>query len=1495
MTSFLYLPLLQNNAADERSARAEEDEEDDDEEESRGEDDAGAVDPTDSSGSNVTLLTPAERAAMVDEWRPLSDGLLRSFHDAMGMKQLIAQQRQRPRSARSAQTPSGLVVHNPTLDVTSLMPFTWMASDSPVYFHSAVLRPYLGVDTNVVAGRSGRATAHGPTVDPRPFAAVSTEHLGNTIDYRAHAINPDSVLDRVTTLAYAARVNGVQVIHASQCDPKFYTSDQGAGDNLPVLVESDDEEDGVIDLYNALDGADMGMNSSIGDPLGSTPRAVRDLQGEMSALDAMVRDLDSDDDDDDDERRAQRAGRRIDGTYDALTAAFFSAEAAAEIDSDVIARVMRDLGEATPRPRFPFPGNAYIMSPNAIMPEIMATLGLPHVIDSVLHTDGVPPVEDDVLSRWVATAGVAHVVEQYVGSQRANAADTAFPTPALAPGVMDDIRTKFRSYVQELEEMSPEQLSNTHNNVVTHHRAVVTQAMTALATDASIGRFALLLVDHRGTPSTSNVMGTSDFAATRDMRVYQRTASRDTFIRQSILASAAGMGDTDGGARAGLEATEASEAMYQAVNQALDTLDPVFVERDDLLKLRLRNQASDAILTYKTNAELDGLAPDNTAERLRLRDDHVTRRYAARIAAAEALMKTLRTSDTIPESLASGAFRNFMEKHCGAQGVAATSGNGTDPGYDHKTVCVFYQEFKDMATMVHKISPHNMDTFFVLFIAALDCMTYGPKRSEPGMNVILPGATGVGKSYAINALLQTLAPGTFMKLTNVTSNAFNTSTSFDSVLLVMEEMKSSFIFLSEKDAREKGSSDDMNFLKERLTSFQSTTKSYHCDDKTGLRTAVSNTSSHHNTMIGATNQNVANIDLAVARRNLIRAMPEKVVTSRNGVVESSAFSEFRQSPGHTTILTRWRIIHAMYTVLRQMIKAEVMPEINVAAGRFILERVLAESGRMRNIDVSGTTRLHYVMQFAANFQLLHTAWFVLYSPVAVDYYARPGAPPPFSARAIIDLACMQWVLTKDAVTVALSALDFQYAPRFADDMIRDMAIECMNLHDPSQWKFPDTPTGTGRNDPVTYDPNYLMMSGRTTMLMCESIGVKNKEFRFRPEDIHAQLIALSKLYVEVHPCRPTATNENGMPTAIEIDVNARPIPLQALVIEPVPGIAYKGQQMRIRVSIAYMAKRLGVDIHDGASMKVRLYPETQPVREAEFDMGRATDHVTSRASHSIFSNAIIRTFAHPVLEKSPFDYLFMEDPEARRRVFEYQTTHAPSPVHVRYTQNGTEYTERVDFSAATMQLEAPRDPNGAYLVYENNATSTPTATQFLSRFDTPAAASLETTGADGEIIRRTRTRNEKFSQCSGVYFDKYDLEYTVACDQLRTLCHPGLPVMAEIFDVPLEEARLIPLAFGPVNFHVNRHMLDRERRAARFSGELLDFPGCNIAAQVATAVSRARGRNNTARGAVNRDFIEFHTAIGDNVHGGIAFTLDRDAPVASPDNDVMDIDEDFFL
>src|SRR5690606_11577757 len=90
--------------------------------------------------------------------------------------------------------------------------------------------------------------------------------------------------------------------------------------------------------------------------------------------------------------------------------------------------------------------------------------------------------------------------------------------------------------------------------------------------------------------------------------------------------------------------------------------------------------------------------------------------------------------------------------------------------------------------------------------------------------------------------------------------------------------------------------------------------------------------------------------------------------------------------------------------------------------------------------------------------------------------------------------------------------------------------------------------------------------------------------------------------------------------------------------------------------------------------------------------------------------------------------------------------------------------------------------------------------------------------------------------------------------------------------VPMHKARTFPIAFGPLNFYVNRRLLqDERRRLGTADAPLLNFPGCNIAAQVENAVVKARGRNNTVRGTVNADYVDFHEAIGNTTYGGMSF------------------------
>jgi hypothetical protein len=1140
-------------------------------------------------------------------------------------------------------------------------------------------------------------------------------------------------------------------------------------------------------------------------------------------------------------------------------------------------------------PNFPYQGSTYRIIHNMAFTETLSLLNLPHAVGArVSHgeiKDGIPLQDEEQSKRQAAAVLTLKRVEAYRQRiQNDNGNDRlAFQQMAL------ESSTDFRKMVTtEMEELALKMDNRRLEQVFNDQRKVLQQAVHREFKLVEDGKYAPLLQNAQDKLSSNDFMSISDFLPddhalnldTEQIRGQHIRTHLAQHIRASLYdemrESAADFyqdrifsGDLDvvgaptadvlslAETRRVLESKieDEVESLYEHVSKYVDVIDIDFEKRDDILAMRPRVQTGFGLLAHKTKEEIQLISIDDQEALFEKGLEISGTTWDLRVQHGNELMGIIKTSDNIPDSLR-GDFRGFLDKYCNPRGMAAVHAGNAKADFDAKPFVHYMQEFYDLLFGVCKTSPQSFRALVAGFYGGLDAHTFGIDRIEPAINLIYIGDTGIGKSWCLRKIEAMSAPGTTKHFTNVTVNAFNTETSFDSVLLVFEEMKSSWLYMSSED-KERGASNEINFLKDRLTRFFTSTDSWFRDDATGRRSVVSSRSSHQNATTGASNQDVTTMDKNAGRRFVLWFVPEQLNKDGTNPEKLRSFEEFEATETGRVAFRRQQMNHALFVLVRNFMKAAVIPQPPTAAARFYLQCILDNMSH-RKVDTGGSTKFHHIIQLAENIQLHFACWMGLFSPLAKKFFAQEGAPEPWSVEAILQLVTPFIPVTKDALIYALTLFDFLYAPSYIDDTIRNLAWKGLHFGDQSKWKFREMP-GREKKDPFTYDPNYLVFCGRTDHEICTLIATYNKEYLLRPEEINMFFKTFKKTFVTGPMFEGIENDAKGKPTRIVRNLQK---------IETIPVIGFEPDFTntnrscrRLYVAIQFLEERLDVKFND-KDIATKLASVDSTYDGASFTPEQAFKMVQITPGYSILTDAIIDVFSNPINEK-----IEGEAQSPRPAVFDYVTSYLPKTINVSYKspkEKEPRY-KRIAFHGTPMMLQIQRQPTKPFLSQTNHAISLATTKRYLDRIRDPHNV------ADNARAKHTNST-------TAFKMAKYDMDYTKAAEYMRELGHPGIDCFMDLLKVEKKlrpyAVNTVPLGCNAVSYRLSRQIAIEEEHHKKF----FNYPTVNVYQRVKDHMNILEGE---VRGKHARQS-DLHEMTNVASFGGISFLPNINAKTGRP-------------
>lgn len=216
------------------------------------------------------------------------------------------------------------------------------------------------------------------------------------------------------------------------------------------------------------------------------------------------------------------------------------------------------------------------------------------------------------------------------------------------------------------------------------------------------------------------------------------------------------------------------------------------------------------------------------------------------------------------------------------------------------------------------------DTLYTLFIFALDAYRHEKNLHN---NAILCGPGGVSKSFIMLLLKDMCVPKTTLFVTHVTEHAACIEEDDNYKIECMEEIPMARLGME----KGMGAQGDPKF-KNKLTSQETVSTVFHCDEETGRRSARTIVSESVGVVLGATNDAPGDIPDALRQRFFIKRMNMYKRPSRSIMDYKCQHRSSELKTGKDAALHSYRVTQMMVAWINQLIWCKALPEVDMGAG-----------------------------------------------------------------------------------------------------------------------------------------------------------------------------------------------------------------------------------------------------------------------------------------------------------------------------------------------------------------------------------------------------------------------------------------------------------------------------------------------------------------------------------------------------------------------------------
>lgn len=1125
--------------------------------------------------------------------------------------------------------------------------------------------------------------------------------------------------------------------------------------------------------------------------------------------------------------------------------------------------------------RYPFAGLVLDLHASILCPEVFALIQFPlamgcRVTPYIMEHAHHPVLMDELCLQLAAIAKLARIEsEQFShGLMNYDQEDLVHDAAALTD--------------------EPDTLNETGLRLVEKQQTIVETALRELSGLAHGGDHPLLFNSAYGRckQSTHEVMHMDDFLWVRtgqhgptsnetESVLYVRERMRHT-IRKELRAAGnidttileeygrvrSLTGDTlrtiQGEQHAREEESLLSRTGTDYAKSRVDPIDIDFRSRDDFLEARVDNQCATVLRSLRADTRFQQLT--TTEERNAFYESFREQTYAHWRLCINGVITLLRESQNIPKSLSGVEFQSYYNRVCTPEGLKLLLCDRPKYDYDATPFTVCMQTLVDLATDVHKTSPMTLSPALLLFFMAMDGLTYEFGRMNPALNGVIAAATGIGKTFMGEFIKMLFPPGIIMSLTNVTKNTFNTDKSYDALTMIMGEMKAAYMGFQSKEAREAGSSEEINFLKERMTSFQSRVERTIKDAKSGKTSIETTKSSHHNVLLGFTNQNMTFLDPAVRRRFIVLFVPKNM---RIPSINPDSMTDFYgKAWAHKIQYERMRAVMSLFVTVRCCHKAAALPPpVTTALGTWIQRINEVARGRGMSKIFEGSN-MHYVIQLTIMIQLFYACWYGLMSPDAHEFHEDPEAPDRWSADAILQLVGPNMAVTKPALIYGLGLLENVIMPVYITRLLRDILLEGIQIGSGRmRVRRTDVPD-RGTVEPA-FDCAYLTLTDRNWKALMTTIQKLSKDYELRIEEIQ---LFLGELCDQRILAKKDIKCERIDDDQCVVGLTAVPFPAGSvrrsmapviLEVDEPPG---KRKGYRICLYIPYLEELFDIKICDNANLAdvaVKLArTNVQQKTYAECTDSFLAEHMTLKPENSVLMDIVREALESDILEKSPFERPNMvPNPTITR----YITPLQAEPIILE--------TAEARASGQSMYMTLPMVMlHGTGRSLHLKRTDKPMPPIMMTDFGQPTSERTNKRARDTEKIRDVRS--EFLRGASTMRSTLVDPDYTAAKEMVQALGLPVSPLVRKAYgdNVAMRSGLILPLGFMPVTYFVARSLSRRTKADKAF----LDYPMDNVRYKINNADKRLRGINTDE---ISADHVDIELMSGTATIGGITFSV----------------------
>ena len=226
-----------------------------------------------------------------------------------------------------------------------------------------------------------------------------------------------------------------------------------------------------------------------------------------------------------------------------------------------------------------------------------------------------------------------------------------------------------------------------------------------------------------------------------------------------------------------------------------------------------------------------------------------------------------------------------------------------------------FEEYLEVAT--------THDTLYTLYVFAMDAYRHEKNLHN---NAVLCGGGGVSKSFIMLLLKDMCIPKTTLFVAHVTEHAACIEDDDNYKIECMEEIPMARLGLE----KGQGAQGDPKF-KNKLTSLETVSTVFHCDEETGRRTARTIVSESVGVVLGATNDPPGEIPDALRQRFFIKRMNMYSRPCRSIMDYKCQHRSEHMKVQKDKVLHSFRTTQMMVAWINQLIWCKALPEVDMGA------------------------------------------------------------------------------------------------------------------------------------------------------------------------------------------------------------------------------------------------------------------------------------------------------------------------------------------------------------------------------------------------------------------------------------------------------------------------------------------------------------------------------------------------------------------------------------